>query len=176
MRRRVACAAGTGVRGRGHGQNAIRCSRKSWTVSREEFADGCWDPAAGSGDRVRGRISLVGGLFGIVLLTFNVPVGSQVHQSTEERFFLIEWQLERSAGRDIAIVGFLRNHYLYRLQSVQLQASVLDDSGRVTHQALTTMNDVPPGVRGQFRIRLPNTGARYAVTVHAFEFGPRESP
>lgn len=118
----------------------------------------------------------MGGLLGIVLLTFNVPVGSQVHRSAEERFFLIEWQLERSAGRDIAIVGFLNNHYLYRLQSVQLQASVFDDSGRVTQQALTTMNDVPPGVRGQFRIRLPNTGARYAVTVHAFEFGPRESP
>jgi hypothetical protein len=99
-----------------------------------------------------------------------------VHRSAEERFFLIEWQLERKAGRDTAIVGSLNNHYLYRLQSVQLQAAVLDESGRVTHQALTTMNDVPPGARGHFRIGLPAPGARYTVTVHAFEFGPRESP
>ena len=125
---------------------------------------------------MRSRTTLVGTLVALMLITAEGPVIAQVHRSAEERFFLIEWQVERNAGRDAAIVGFLSNHYLYRLQSVQLQVAVLDDSGRVTHQALTTMSDVPPGARGHFRTRLPAAGARYTVTVHAFEFGPRESP
>lgn len=132
--------------------------------------------ARGSGHRMRRRTPVVGGLAVLMLILFNMPVSSQMHRSADERFFLIEWQVERTAGRDIAIVGFLNNHYLYRLQALQLQALALDHDGRVTHQALTTMNDVPPGGRGHFRIRLPVSGARYTVTVHAFEFGSRESP
>jgi hypothetical protein len=38
------------------------------------------------------------------------------------------------------------------------------------------VDDIPSGGRVSFRLPLPATGARYAVTVHSFEFGPRESP
>jgi hypothetical protein len=122
------------------------------------------------------RLRLVTGLFGLTLIGSYVPAGSQVHISSEERFFRIEWQLERAGGRGAAIVGSLNNHYLYRLQRVQLQAQVLDEAGQLTHETHATMNDIPPGGQGNFRLQLPAIGARYVVTVYAFEFGPPESP
>src|SRR5919198_5800790 len=66
----------------------------------------------------RGRVSLVSGVLGLVLIGWGVPAESQVHISAEERFFRIEWQLERAGGRDVAIVGSVANHYLYRLEWV----------------------------------------------------------
>ena len=59
---------------------------------------------------------------------------------------------------------------------MQLQAQVLDDSGQITHEALAPATDVPAGGRGSFRVQLPASGARYVVTVYAFEFGSVESP
>jgi hypothetical protein len=122
------------------------------------------------------RLRLVAGLLGMALSGSYVPAGSQVHISSEERFFRIEWQLERVGGRDAAIVGFLTNHYLYQLRGVQLQAQVLDGAGQISHETFARMNDVPPGGRGHFRLQLPASGARYVVTVYAFEFGSQESP
>jgi len=119
---------------------------------------------------------LVSGLLGLALLGWGVPAGSQVHISSEERFFRIEWQLERAGGRDVAIVGSVGNRYLYRLEWVQLQAEILDDAGQATHETRAIVTDVPAGGRGDFRLQLPATGARYSVTVHVFEFGSRESP
>ena len=115
-------------------------------------------------------------LLSLAVMGSSVPAGAQVHISSEERFFRIEWQLERAGGRDAAIVGSLNNHYRYALERIQLQAQVLDEAGQITHETLSTMNDVPPGGRGDFRLRLPAIGARYVVTVHAFQFGPQESP
>ena len=122
------------------------------------------------------RLPLVSGLLGLALVGWGVPAGSQVHISSEERFFRIEWQLERAGGRDVAIVGSLDNHYLYRLEWVQLQAQILDDAGQTTDETRAIVTDVPAGGRRDFRLELPATGARYSVTVHAFEFGSRESP
>jgi hypothetical protein len=101
---------------------------------------------------------------------------AQVVSTPAERFFRIEWQVERGDGRDVALVGHLSNHYLYRVQRVRLHAHVMDQAGRVTHDAFTAIDDVPAGGRVTFRLPLPAGGARYAITVHAFEFGPRESP
>jgi len=115
-------------------------------------------------------------LIAILVLLAPHAAAAQVHISSEERFFRIEWQLERAGGSDAAIVGSLTNHYLYRVQQVQLQVQVLDGAGQISHEAFATMNDIPPGGRGNFRLELPVTGARYVVTVYAFEFGPRESP
>ncbi len=116
-----------------------------------------------------------------VVLTLSLTLaphaaGAQVHFSSEEPFFRIEWQLNRAGGRDAAIVGSLINHYLYQLQRVQFQAQILDEAGQISHETFAVMNDIPPGGRGNFRLQLPGTGARYVVTVYAFEFGPRESP
>lgn len=116
------------------------------------------------------------GLLGLALIGSYAPADSQTRISTEERFFRIEWRLEQAGGRDAAIVGSLDNPYFYALQRVQLQAQVLDAAGQITHETLATMSDVPAGGRGNFRVPLPVTGVRYAVTVHAFEFGSRESP
>jgi len=119
----------------------------------------------------------VSALLWLALLGWSAPAAeSQVHVSPEERFFRIEWQLERADGRDVAIVGLLDNHYLYRLEWVQLEAQILDGAGQPTNEAITTVNDVPAGGRRSFRLPLPVGGARYAVTVPAFAFGPRESP
>ena len=84
--------------------------------------------------------------------------------------------MERGGDREAAILGSLTNHYLYPLQRVQLRVQVLDEAGQISHETFETMNDIPPGARGDFRLQLPVTGARYVVTVYAFEFGPRESP
>jgi hypothetical protein len=125
---------------------------------------------------VSGRSLLAAGLLGLASIGSPAPAGSQVQVSSEERFFRIEWQLERAGGRDAAIVGSLTNHYLYPLEAVRLQAQVVDEAGQVIHETLVPMEDVPPGGRGSFRLELPAAGARYVVTVHAFEFGRRESP
>lgn len=115
-------------------------------------------------------------VLGLALVGSWARAMSQGVSAPEERFFQVEWQLERAGDRDAAIVGVLNNHYLYRLQRVRLQAHVLDTAGQVTHDAFTFVDDIPSGGRVSFRLPLPATGARYAVTVHSFEFGPRESP
>jgi hypothetical protein len=120
-----------------------------------------------------GRMRLATILLGLVVIGSTVPAGAQAHISPEERFFRIEWQLERAGGRDAAIVGSLNNHYRYSLERIQLQAQVLDEAGQIIHETLA--NDVPPGGRGDFRLRLPAIGARYVVKVYAFQFGPQES-
>ncbi len=85
--------------------------------------------------------------------------------------------MERRDDQDVAIVGQLRNDYLYSLRRIQLQVQVLDDSGRVTSEAFGRVDGaVPPGARVTFSVPLTMAGARYAVLVHAFEFGDRESP
>jgi hypothetical protein len=122
------------------------------------------------------RLRLVASLLGLALIGLPVSVASQVHTSSEERFFRIEWQMERADGRPPAIVGSVSNHYLYPVHRVQLQAQVLDEAGQITHEMLGTINDVPPSGRGTFRLQLPATGARYVVTVHSFEFGAGQSP
>ncbi len=104
------------------------------------------------------------------------PVVAQVQISSEERFFTIEWHLERVDERTPAIVGSVSNHYLYPIQRVRLQAQVLDEAGQIIHETLETISDVPPSGRGAFRLQLPATGARYVVTVHSFEFGAGQSP
>jgi hypothetical protein len=118
----------------------------------------------------------VASLLGLVLTGLPVPVASQLHTSSEERFFRIEWQMERADRRPPAIVGSVSNGYLYPVQRVQLQAQVLDDAGQITHETLGTISDVPAGGRGTFRLQLPAAGARYVVTVHSFEFGAGQSP
>jgi hypothetical protein len=123
-----------------------------------------------------GRLAASGGLLGLALIGSPVPVAAQVHTSSEERFFRIEWRLERGDERTPAIVGSVNNHYLYPIQRVQLQVQVLDEAGQITHETLGTISDVPPGGRGDFRLQLPATGARYVVRVHSFEFGAGQSP
>jgi hypothetical protein len=115
-------------------------------------------------------------ILGLAAVGAGGPATAQVVSTPAERFFRIEWQVERGAGRDVALVGHLSNHYLYRLQRVQLHAHVMDQAGQVTHDAFTAIDDVPAGGRVTFRLPLPAGGARYAITVHGFEFGPRESP
>jgi hypothetical protein len=101
---------------------------------------------------------------------------SQVHTSSEERFFLIEWQIDRAEAARPAIVGVVSNRYRYPVQRVQVLVQVVDETGRVTHEALETVGDIPPGGRGSFRQELPDADARLVVTVHAFEFGAAQAP
>jgi hypothetical protein len=118
----------------------------------------------------------VASLLGLVLTGLPVPGASQIHTSSEERFFKIEWQMERADRRPPAIVGSVSHNYLYPVQRVQLQAQVLDEAGQVTHETRASISDVPPGGRGAFWLQLPAAGARYVVTVHSFEFGAGQSP
>jgi hypothetical protein len=60
-------------------------------------------------------------ILGLAAIGAGRPAPAQVVSTPAERFFRIEWQVERGDGRDAALVG-------------------------------------------------------YAIIVHAFEFGPRESP
>jgi len=116
----------------------------------------------------------IGFVFALSLVLAPLAAPAQVHVSSEERFFRIEWQVERAEGRDAAILGVLRNHYFYWLQRVQLQVQILDEAGQVSQDAFAAIDDIPPGGRGSFRLELPRAGARYAV--YAFEFGAREGP
>jgi len=111
----------------------------------------------------------------VLVLTWPGVARAQVHTSSEERFFLIEWQIDRAGARP-GIVGVVSNRYRYPVQRVQVLVQVLDDAGEVTHEALETVGDIPPGGRGSFRLELPDAGARLIVTVHAFEFGAAQAP
>ena len=119
---------------------------------------------------------LVAGVLWLFLVGSPVSVASQVQTSAEERFFRIEWQLERAGSSTPAIVGTLKNEYFYPIQQVQLQVQILDAAGQVIQETIGTTRDVPPGGRTQFRLPLPATGARYLVTVHSFHFGAGQSP
>ena len=109
-------------------------------------------------------------------LTSAAPAFSQ-GASGAERFFKLGWQVEAQDGSGIAIVGSLRNDYLYALRRLQLQVQVLDDGGHVTGEVVAPVGrDLRPGESTTFRIPVRTPGARYAVLIYAFEFGERESP
>ena len=104
------------------------------------------------------------------------PASAQVSVSSEERFFRIEWQIERTADLAPALAGTVSNPYLQTVYRVELVVQVLDEAGQVTHETLGIVGDVPPGGRSNFRLPLPATGAGFVVTVHSFEFGVTQSP
>jgi hypothetical protein len=115
----------------------------------------------------------------VLALTSLTPVTPAFPQGAPgaERFFKLGWQVEGQAGTEIAIVGSLRNDYLYSLRRLQLQVQVLDDGGHVTGEVVAPVGrDLRPGESTTFRIPVRTPGARYAVLVYAFEFGERESP
>jgi hypothetical protein len=94
-----------------------------------------------------------------------------------DEFFDMRWVVEREAGRDVAVVGSLGNHYLYPLTEVLLQVQVLDRTGGLVQEALGPVGStVPAGSRVTFRVPLPAEGARYTVLVYRFQFAPGENP
>ena len=115
-------------------------------------------------------------LLSLALTGLPLPVTAQIQTSPEERFFGIQWQVERAGDRAVVIDGTVSNHYLYPLHRVQVEAKVLDGGGQVIHEAHGVIAEIPPGRRGTFRLRSPVGGARYVVTVHSFEFGAPQSP
>ena len=119
------------------------------------------------------RAFIVGG---VAALTTAVRADGQIQTSREERFFAIEWQLERTGDRDVAIVGSLGNRYLYPLQWARLQAQIVDGAEQITHETFAIVYNVPAGGRVSFRLPLPAAGLRYVVLVDAFQFGSLESP
>jgi hypothetical protein len=112
----------------------------------------------------------------VVAVTWPSSAGAQVQVSTEERFFRIEFQIDDAAADHPAVVGSVRNEYRAPVQRVQLLVQVVDAAGAVTHEALGTVGDIPPGGRGSFRLEVPDVGARLVVTVNAFEFGAAQAP
>ena len=118
---------------------------------------------------------LVGGLLGLALIAWPLIGAAQTRTSSEERFFRIDWQIEQPAEGPV-IAGTVRNGYADPIQRVQVLVQVLDSAGQITHEVLGTTAPVAPGRRGNFRVPLPATGARYVVTVQAFEFGAVQSP
>ena len=121
-------------------------------------------------------LRVVTALVSVALLGLPLPGAAQIETSPEERFFGIQWQVERAGDRAVVIDGTVSNHYLYPLQRVQVEAKVLDGGGQVIHETHGVITGIPPGRRGAFRLRSPVTGARYVVTVHSFEFGAQQSP
>jgi hypothetical protein len=111
----------------------------------------------------------------LLVIAWPGVAGSQVHVSSEERFFTIEWQIDREAARP-AVVGVVSNRYRYPVQRVQVLVQAMDEAGQVAHEALDTVGDIPPGGRGSFRVEVPDGDARVVVTVHAFEFGAAQAP
>ena len=106
-----------------------------------------------------------------------VPASSQGRGAAAERFFKVDWHVERRDGRDVAVVGQVRNDYLYTLRRVELQLQVLDAAGQVIAEVFGRIDrDIPPSASATFRLPLSETGSRYAVLVHSFDFGARESP
>ena len=125
---------------------------------------------------MRQRLGLVACLLGLLTTGDPRPVTAQVSVSSQERFFRIEWQMERTADRAPALAGTVTNPYRQTVHRVQLEVQVLDEAGRVTHETLGIVGDVPPGGRSNFLLPLPAIGAGFAVTVHSFEFDPTQSP
>jgi hypothetical protein len=118
-------------------------------------------------------------LFVVVILTSGAPPAlAQGRRSIPtERFFDVQWQVEQRDGRDVAVTGSLANQYLQAVSRVLLQVQIFDQTGRITDETFGAIaGDVPAGARVTFRLPLEAEGVRYAVLVHAFEFGTSESP
>ena len=130
----------------------------------------------GSGWFARTRSRLAASLLGLMLIGVPALVASQVQTSSEERFFRIEWQMERAGGLPPMIVGSVRNQYAYPVQRLQIQVQTVDEAGQITHETRAMISEVPPGGQGVFRLQLPPAGARYVITVNSFEFGAEQSP
>ena len=109
------------------------------------------------------NLRLATGLLGLALIAWPTVGAPQVQTSSEERFFRIDWQIQRTARGAPAIAGTVRNDYVYPVQRVQLHVVVLDSAGQVIHETFALTSDIPPGGRGDFRLPLPVTGARYIV-------------
>jgi hypothetical protein len=105
------------------------------------------------------------------------PAFAQTTSGPTERFFKLDWHVEHGDGGEVAIVGSLRNDYLYSLRRLQLQVQTLDEAGRIGGETVAAVDrELRPGESTTFRIPVRAPGTRYAVLVHAFEFGERESP
>lgn len=122
------------------------------------------------------KICLASGVLWLALIAWPTVGAPQVQTSSEERFFRIDWQIQRTARGASAIAGTVRNDYFYPVQRLQLHVVVLDSAGQLIHETSALTSDIPPGGRGDFRLPLPVTGARYIVTVQSFEFGAGQSP
>jgi hypothetical protein len=80
------------------------------------------------------KIRLASGLLGLALIAWPTVGAPQVQTSSEERFFRIDWQIQRAARGAPAIAGTVRNGYFYPVQRVQLHVVVLDSAGQVIHE------------------------------------------
>jgi hypothetical protein len=116
-------------------------------------------------------------ILAVACLVSGGPAVAQRSPVATERFFKLEWHVERRDGQDVAIAGHLRNDYVYALRDVELQLQVLDGAGQIAGETFGRIDRaIPPGTTVSFRLPLRETGARYAVLVYAFQFGDRESP
>ena len=130
-----------------------------------------------TGRSARARKTLAASLLGLAFAGVPVLAASQMRTSSDEQFFRIDWELERGAGgRPPVVVGSVYNRYAYPVQRLQIQVQTVDEGDRITHEAIASVSDVPPGGRGAFRVQLPAAGARYVITVRSFEFGAGQSP
>ena len=77
------------------------------------------------------KIRLASALLGLALIASPTVGAPQVQTSSEERFFRIDWQIQRTARGAPAIAGTVRNGYFYPVQRVQLHVVVLDSAGQV---------------------------------------------
>ncbi len=118
----------------------------------------------------------VGAILAASLGVSSAPrVAAQGFAAPHERFFRLEWEAIQRAERQVTIAGYIYNHYLYAVRRVQLHVEVLDGSGQLKGEAFGwVLGDVPSGGRAYFQIPVSVGGQAYGVTVHAFEFGPRE--
>jgi hypothetical protein len=119
---------------------------------------------------------LAASLLGLILIGLPAVAASQVQTSSDERFFRIEWQMERAGALPPTIVGTVRNRYADPVQRLEIQVQTVDEAGQITHETRAMVGDVPPGGQRAFRLPLPAAGARYVITVHSFEFGAGQSP
>ena len=87
-----------------------------------------------------------------------------------DRYFRLEWEVERAKGGNPRITGYLYNDRAVWAVNVRLLVGALDASDRMVSKTRGYVNDVPPDGRAYFEVAVPSGGATYRVSVESFNW------
>src|SRR5262245_34037516 len=112
----------------------------------------------------------------MLALLLPTPVRGQGARSDANQYFKVEVCPEPVPRGGWAVEGYVNSTHPYRVNSVRVRVDVLDESGKVIHQAYGWVpGDIPAGGRAYFFVSVPTRGASYRAEVLSFYLVAREA-
>jgi len=114
----------------------------------------------------------------VIMLALLSPTLARGQAPTADanRYFTVEVSPEPVPRGGWAVEGYVYSTHPYRVNSVRVRVDVLDESGKVIHQAYGWVpGDIPAGGRAYFYVSVPQRGAAYRAQVLSFYLVAREA-